>query len=142
MKRLRMVSLCCSLLGLLAVASVSAEETVHCPTLAPDTRFVDLEGNAVDPAQVDALAFKETGSKTVFVYRRTAADAEALVRGLVADGESDPAVLAPDTWLMAQGPAACQMRPGNRCGGNCPGRQTCKRVKRPGPGRDICRCML
>lgn len=141
MKRLIMVSLCFSLLGLLAVASASAEETVHCPTLASDARFVDLEGNAVDPTQVDAMAFKELEGRTVLVYRRTAADAEALVRGLVADGESDPALLAPDTWLVAQA-VACQMRVGNTCGGNCTGRQTCKRVKRPGPGKDICRCML
>ena len=141
MKRRTTLAMVFSLLGLIVVASVSADATVPCPTLALDTRFVDPRGNAVDPATVDAIAFKETDGGTVLVYRRTPADAEALVRGLVVDGESDPALLNADTWLVAQA-ASCQMRVGNKCSGACkgPGKQTCKRIKKP--GKDICTCSI
>ena len=96
-------------------------------------------GNAVDPANVDAIAFQETDSRTVLVYRCTPADAEALVRGLVAAGESNAALLDANAWLVMQA-AKCQMRVGNKCRGICPGRQQCKRIKRL--GKDVCACML
>ncbi len=101
-----MLSLCFTLLGLISVPLVSADATATCPTLAPDTRFVDPMGNVVDPANVDAIAFQETDSRTVLVYRRTPADAEALVLGLVAAGEPNPALLDANTWLVAQA-ASC-----------------------------------
>ena len=123
---------------LLSVASVSAEKPADCPVLGPDTRFIDLDGNAVDLTTVDAIAFKEMESGTVLVYRRLSADAEALVKELVADGGSEPALLQADTWLMAQA-ASCQMRAGS-CKGNCVGKQKCKRIKKL--GKDVCTCML
>ena len=73
-------------------------------------------GNAVDPANVDAIAFQETDSRTVLVYRRTPADAEALVHGLVAAGESNAALLDANAWLVTQA-ATCRMRVGNKCRG-------------------------
>ncbi len=97
MKRLTTLSLLFSLLVLLSVASVAAEKPADCPVLGPDTRFIDLDGNAVDLTTVDAIAFKEMDSGTVLVYRRLSADAEALVKELVADGGSEPALLQADT---------------------------------------------
>lgn len=84
-------------------------------------------GNAVDPANVDAIAFQETDSRTVLVYRCAPADAEPLVRGLVAAGESNAALLDANAWLVTQA-------------ATCPGRQKCKRIKRL--GKDVCACML
>lgn len=138
MKRLSTLALLFSLLLLLTAASVSAGESADCPILAPDTRFIDLNGNAVDLETVDAMAFKEMDSGTVLVYRRLSTDAEALVKELVADGESEPTLLRAGTWLMAQ-VATCQMRVGNKCSGACPGNQACKRIKKP--GKDICACV-
>ncbi len=43
------LSLVFGLLGLLTADSAAAQETTNCSTLASDTRFVDLAGNAVDP---------------------------------------------------------------------------------------------
>ena len=128
MKRGMALTLIVGLLGLIAVASVWAGDTEPCAALAPDTRFVDREGNVMAPTQVEAIALQEIDHGTVLVYRRTAADAEVLVQGLKADGESDPVWLAPDTWLVAQAPRQCQMR-ADKCGGVCPGPQKCRRIR-------------
>ena len=82
-----LVWFCCVVL--LAADTVSADDTSDCPTLAPNTLFLDLDGNAVDPAKVDSIALKETGSGTVLVYRRTSADAEALVNALIRSSRID-----------------------------------------------------
>ena len=97
------------LLGLLTADSAAAQETTNCSTLASDTRFVDLAGNAVDPETVDAIAFREMDGGTVLIYRRTSADADALVQRLATSGESDSTLLRADAWLMAQ-VASCKMR--------------------------------
>lgn len=125
-------------LGLLAVATGYAAETTDCPQLSPDARFVDLSGDAVALAEVDAIALRELDRETVLVYRRTAADAESLVTDLAADGEHDPALLEPNTWLLAQ-VASCKMVAGS-CKGNCIGKQKCKKVKKV--GKNECTCML
>ena len=135
MKRLMTVALMVGLLGVLAATSVWAGDTETCAALTPDIRFIDLDGNTVDPAQMDVIAVQEVDRGTVLVYRRTTADAEALVQGLKADGESESVWLTPANWLVAQGPAGCQMRRGS-CNGRCPGQQQCRRV-RPG----ACACM-
>ena len=126
------------LLVLFMVASVAADQGDSCPVLGADVQFVNLKGNTVDPATADAIALIEADNGTVLVYGRTSADAEALVRRLVAAGEQNPELLDADAWLVAQ-VGGCQNRAGNKCGGTCPGRQTCKRVKKP--GKDACTCV-
>ena len=79
MKRFLTASLIIGLLVLLSAAAVWAGNTETCAVFAPETRFVDREGNTLDPAVIDAMAVKELDLGTVLVYRRTAADAEALV---------------------------------------------------------------
>ena len=109
-----------------------------CEVLAEDTAFVDANGRPIEAGQVDPIAYRHVDGAVV-VYERTRADAQALVRDLAASGVSDPALLDAETWLVAQA-AACKMRAGNKCGGACPGKQSCRRVKKP--GKDICQCML
>jgi hypothetical protein len=114
----------------------SAADT-GCEVLAEDTAFVDVNGLPVDPGRVDPIAYRHVDAGIV-VYERTRADAESLVRDLAASGESDPALLDAQTWLVAQA-ATCKMRAGNKCSGACPGKQSCRRVKKP--GKDICQCV-
>ena len=138
MRRYARLSMLVGLLVLFVVASVTADQGDSCPVLAADVQFVDLSGNTVDLATADAIALREVDNGAVLVYGRTSADAEALVRALAADGERNPELLDADAWLVAQ-VGGCQSRAGNKCGGTCPGRQTCKRVKKP--GRDACTCV-
>lgn len=130
-----------SLLASVIIAAMGAPSpaaaVTGCETLAEDTAFVDANGRPVDAGGVDAIAYRHVDAGVV-VYERTRADAEALVRDLAASGESDPALLDAETWLVAQA-AACKMRAGNKCSGACPGKQSCRRVKKP--GKDICQCM-
>ncbi len=121
-----------------AAATVSAEEP-GCTEISSDARFVDLHGNTVQLASVDPITMKELDAETVLVYRRTADDAQALVETLEAEGESDPALLQPETWLMAQPGPSCKMVAGS-CKGNCLGKQKCKKVKKI--GKNECTCML
>ena len=44
---------------------------------------------------------------------------------------------ASETWLAQA--AGCKKRPNGSCGGNCPGKQVCRKVKRPAEP-DICKC--
>lgn len=115
----------------------SAADT-ECEVLAEDTAIVDVHGLPVDAGNVDAIAYRHVDAKVV-VYERSGADAAALVSDLAASGESDPALLDAETWLVAQA-AGCKMRAGNKCSGACPGKQSCRRVKKP--GKDICQCVL
>ena len=57
--------------------------------------------------------------------------------GLV-DSDGNLISTAPETWL-AQAAASCKKRPNGRCEGNCPGKQVCRKVKRPAKP-DICQC--
>lgn len=130
-----------SLLALVIMVAMGvpspAAADAGCETLAEDTAFMDANGIPVDADGVDAIAYRHVDAGVV-VYERSRADAEALVRDLVASGESNPALLDAQTWLVAQA-ATCKMRAGNKCGGACPGKQSCRRVKKP--GKDICQCM-
>ncbi len=119
-----------------APALAAADE--GCETLNGDVAFVGVKGLRIDVGAVDAIAYRHVGAEVV-VYERTQADAAALVADLAASGVTNPSLLDEKTWLVAQAPG-CKMRPGNTCGGACPGKQTCKRVKKP--GKDICQCML
>ena len=110
----------------------------ECEALGEDVAFVDTKGAPVDVGSGDAMAFRHVGN-TVTVYERNSAAAAALVTDLEADGETDATLLDPNTWLLAQA-TTCKMRAGSKCTGVCPGKQTCKRVKKP--GKDICQCML
>ena len=44
---------------------------------------------------------------------------------------------APETWLAQA--SGCKKRPNGRCEGACPGKQVCRKVKRPAKP-DICQC--
>lgn len=119
-----------------APALAAADE--GCETLNGDVALVGVQGSPIDITGVDAIAYRHVGAEVV-VYERTQADAAQLVAELAALGETNPSLLDEKTWLVAQAPG-CKTRPGKTCGGACPGKQTCKRVKKP--GRDICQCML
>ena len=110
----------------------------QCEALGEEVAFVDMKGLPVDVGTVDAIAYRHVDDK-VIVYERTGAAAAALVADLAAAGESDPTLLDAETWLVAQA-GTCKMRAGSKCSGVCPGKQSCKRVKKP--GKDICQCML
>ena len=110
----------------------------ECEVLGEEVAFVDTEGMPVDVGNGDAMAFRHVDT-TVTVYERTPAAAAALVTDLEAEGETDATLLDPNTWLLAQA-ATCKMRAGSKCTGVCPGKQNCKRLKKP--GKDICQCML
>jgi len=125
------------IMAAMGVPSPAAADT-GCEALADDTAFVDANGRPVYADGVDAIAYRHVDAGVV-VYERSRADAEALVRDLAASGESAPALLDAETWLVAQA-ATCKMRAGNKCGGACPGKQSCRRVKKR--GKDICHCML
>lgn len=53
--------------------------------------------------------------------------------------DSDENLIPPasETWLAQA--AGCKKRPNGSCEGNCPGKQFCRKVKRPAKP-DICQC--
>ena len=120
-------------LGALPVAAGN-----ECEALDEGVQFVGAEGQTVDIAHVDAIAYRRAGTGIVVVYQRTDADAAALVSDLAASGESDPHLLDAKSWLVAQ-VAGCNMKAG-KCSGVCTGKKTCNRIKKA--GKDICQCML
>ena len=111
---------------------------VECEVLGEEVVFVDTKGVSVDADSLDTMALRQVGT-TVTVYERTPASAAALVSDLASAGESDLTLLDANAWLLAQAPA-CKTRPGGGCTGVCPGKQSCKQVKKP--GKNICQCML
>ncbi len=127
-----------AVIAALVAAPALAAADEGCETLNEDVAFVSVQGLPIVVGRVDAIAYRHVGAEVV-VYERTQADAAALVSDLAALSETNPSLLDEKTWLVAQAPA-CKTRPGNTCGGACPGKQTCKRLKKP--GKDICQCML
>ncbi len=127
-----------AVIAALVAAPALAAADEGCETLNEDIAVVGVQGSPIDITGVDAIAYWHVGAEVV-VYERTQADAAALVADLTALGETNPSLLDEKTWLVAQAPG-CRTRPGNTCGGTCPGKQTCKRLKKP--GKNICQCML
>ena len=54
------------------------------------------------------------------------------------DSDGNLVSTAPETWL-AQATASYKKLPNGRCEGSCPGKQVCRKVKRPGKS-DVCQC--
>ena len=55
---------------LLAVSQLIAGEPASCSSYPDDTTFVDLAGDKMDPAALDPIAVRESGSGAVIVYQR------------------------------------------------------------------------
>ena len=128
---------------ILSALAFDTARASDCPTLPDSTQFVGLDGAPAHPGGSETIALQEIGDDKILVYRRTVRDADVLVHRLAANGVSDPALLNPDKWLLAQ-VGKCRNRPGtgDKCIGNCPGKQTCRRIKRPGPGGLNCQCVV
>ena len=114
-----------------------------CPTLSDGTQFIGFDGAPAHPGGSETMALQEIDEDKFLVYRRNPRDAEVLVHRLATNGVSDPALLKPDSWLLAQvGKCRDRPGPGGKCIGNCPGKQNCRRIKRPKSGGFKCQCVL
>lgn len=126
-----------------SILALGIAKASDCPSLPDGTQFVGLDGAPAHPGASETIALQEIDEDKFLVFRRNPRDAEVWVHRLAANGVSDPALLKPESWLMAQvGQCRDRPGPGGKCIGNCPGKQNCRRVKRPKSGEFKCQCAL